>query len=592
MEFTCKLLNGHDLARSQSAAQQSRHQVPGRAWGPRFPFAAALACLILPAAAFAQEPLQINAPYHCANGVTYTILECKPYKNDQMCTWREEQNGQVITTAYSLRSQMTGRLKGCTVAAASQKPVTQNPAPLAGNPQALNPSYLKEFPAVDQVLSKLKGSDANDTTNRQLGAFRQLKLVIQDLAGSRWYKNQLTADEKRIYGEYDLAYNKIAQPLNFPLDGYYGRPQFIDTLFKTFSMTQVRAQWEQLNADFAARHATTGGSGQPPPASSQPSTGLPPTNDPTALATRRCLELGGGTLECVGSGLSTGFISFIGVNLDALKPPPITGLRMTGAYKSSSGFTFTFADDFVSVDNCGKLVTASHKYEVQKLMNQFAIKIENEPQAFLIALGPDGRITAPAAATIAGQVIIGYQSQIVETIDRTTNTVVPGSAHTVQVPIYAPKTERCAIGGMAPGPAVPPDNGFLSNIMNAASILFSDGATPPSKENLISPGPRFLGNYASAGGLKFQFRSSSVILDCAQAHVAALYQVTNTTGGVAITVKNGTSPFTLVVQANGSIAGSGTVTVNGRLMTGMNGDTPTFSPTSASCALGALTAAK
>jgi hypothetical protein len=487
---------------------------------------------------------------------------------------------------------MSGRLKGCTVAAAPQKPAPQNPAPQAGSPQGLNPSYLKEFPTVDQVLSKLKGSDAGDTTNRQLGAFRQLKQVIQDLAGSRWFRNQLTADEKRIYGEYDLAYNKIAQPLNFPLDGYYGRPQFIDTVFKTFSMTQVRAQWDQLNAEFAARHATTGRGAQPPPASSQPSTGLPPTNDPTALATRRCLELGGGTLECVGSGLSKGFISFIGLNLDALKPPPITGVRMTGAYKSSSGFTFTFADDFVSVDNCGKLVTASHKYEVQKLMSQFAIKIENQPQPLLILLGPDGKMTAPAAATIDGQVIVGYQSQIVETIDRTTNTVVPGSAHTVQVPIYAPKTERCSIGGMAPGPAVPPDNGFLSNIMNAASILFSDGATPPSKENLISPGPRFLGNYAGAGGLKLQFQSSSVILDCAQAHVAALYHVSNTAGGVAITVKNGPSPFTLVVQPNGSLTGSGTITVNGRLMTGLNGDTPTFSPTSASCSVGALTAAK
>jgi hypothetical protein len=588
METIRMSLKERNLARRYSLATEVGNKFGAGIWSTGAKFAAIFAFIILPAAAFAQDSLQINVPYHCANGITYTILECKPYGNGQMCTWREEQNGQIVVTANSLRSQMSGRLQGCTVGAAPK-----NAAPQAGGSQNLNPPYMKEFPTVDQVLSKLKGSDAADTINRQLGAFREFKQFIEDLAGTRWYKNQLTADEKRIYGEYDLAYNKIAQPLNFPLDGYFGRGPFIATLFTTFSMTEVRALWDKQNAEFNARHAPppAGGGAQPTPGAPQQMTGLPPTNDPTALATRRCLELGGGALECVGSGFSTGLQSWIGVNLDAIKPPGATGLRMTGVYKSSSGFALTFGDDAVSIDNCGKLVSSSHKYTVQKVLNQFAIKIDNQPQALLIALGPDGRIAAPAVVDIAGQIIVGYDTTLVETKDLTTGQIVPGSAHYVQTPRYGPKTERCSIGTMNPGPAAPPDKGLMSSIIDVASMLFSDGS-PQSQQGWISPGPRFLGTYTSTGGLKMQFQSSSAILDCAQAHVAALYQVSNTAGGVAITVKNGSTPFTLMLQSNGSITGPGSVTINGRLLMGMNGDTPVFNPTSASCAASSVGPAK
>jgi hypothetical protein len=61
--------------------------------------------LILAAVSFAHEPLQINNPYLCADGVSYTILNCKPFRNDQSCTWREEKNGQEVVTAVSLASR-------------------------------------------------------------------------------------------------------------------------------------------------------------------------------------------------------------------------------------------------------------------------------------------------------------------------------------------------------------------------------------------------------------------------------------------------------------------------------------------------------
>jgi hypothetical protein len=462
----------------------------------------------------------------------------------------------------------------------------------SGNSAPLNPPYMKEFPTVNQILEKVKGSDAADTTNRQLGAFRQFKQVVQDLADTRGNRVQFTADENRIVGEYNVAYYKIAQPLNFPLDGYFGRSNFIDSLFTMFSMTQVRALWEKQNAAFFARHSGT----QPPPSStsSQPTVGLPPTNDPTALASRRCLELGGSSMDCIGSAFSTGMFSLLGINMSALDTTKstVTGLRMTGTYKSSSGVVFTFSDGTVGVDFCGKLVGAGHKYSVQKLGNQIAIKIEALPQPILVGLGSDGKISGPAAVDVAGQVIIRYDSHMEELVDSRTSALIPGSAHMVQTPVYAPKTERCSIATMNPGPATPPDNGLLSEITSMASQLFSNGAAPQSQENWISPGPRFLGTYSSAGGLKAQFSDSNVILDCGPAHVAALYQVSNTANGVTISVRSGSSPFALTLQPNGMLNGPGTVTVNGRTLVGMNGDNTVFTPTNASCAVGTMNLAK
>ncbi len=66
----------------------------------------------------------------------------------------------------------------------------------------------------------MQGSDAQDTKLKQTGAFRQLKQMLQDSTGDRWYQNKLTPDETRIFGEYDLAYNKLATETNFPLGGY------------------------------------------------------------------------------------------------------------------------------------------------------------------------------------------------------------------------------------------------------------------------------------------------------------------------------------------------------------------------------------
>jgi hypothetical protein len=66
--------------------------------------------------------------------------------------------------------------------------------------QALNPPYLREMPSVERVLSDQKTADTAETAARQMGALLQLKKMIEDAAGPRFFDRRvgLTSDETRI----------------------------------------------------------------------------------------------------------------------------------------------------------------------------------------------------------------------------------------------------------------------------------------------------------------------------------------------------------------------------------------------------------
>jgi len=125
------------------------------------------------------------------------------------------------------------------------------------------------------------------------------------------------------------------------------------------------------------------------------------------------------------------------------------------------------------------------------------------------------------------------------------------------------------------------------------SLFGGDSSSSAPKQFLLAPGPRLVGGYLSPGGLKIQFQDASAVIDCAQAHVMAEYDVSAKGGAATITVKNGASPILLTLQASGSLTGTGSTTVNGKLMTGMddNGN-PILAPTSASCPVDTLAASK
>ena len=570
-------------------------------------------CFTFAVALLAQQaPPVLNEPYRCANGHTFTILKCVPYRADQWCTWREvDQNGVEVVTANSAWTQMAGRMAGCAVAAATKPatPAPSSPAPggsaPAGNAPAsapsgpINPAYLKSFPTSVQLTAQLKGSSAEDTTNLQLGALRELPQIIQDLAGKRAYQNQFTPDEKRLLGDYSVAYYKMAAPLNYPLDGYFGRPELSKKLAYTFGMDPVFQQWFAINKQAAAYNAKTSPAGAGNTGSVNTggsasvvagavTTPLAPTNDPGKAAIARCLELGGGALECLGGGISK---DMFGPLDEQMSKPANTGLRMLGGYSAASNkLSINFGSDSANITGCGVLVPLGASYQVQRLGNQFAIKLQTSPQPLLVAVGADGKLAAPTAVTLDGQVIVGYRKETQWKTDRATGQTVPGSVQVVDIPVYGSKTDHCALGAMTPTGAVAED-GFLaslSGVIDAIGSMAGDAeSTKAVQDKALASGPRIIGTYVSPAGLRLQFISSKVVIDCQQAHVGVPYQVAIAPAGVTVTVKDASAPLALLLQSNTSLAGSGNVTVNGRLLAGFDAsNNPAFTPTSATCALG------
>lgn len=80
-------------------------------------------------------------------------------------------------------------------------------------PQVFDPTYLSQMPAPARVLAEIKGKDAEDTMERQMGAFQTLVDIIDDMAygiGHRYVSvadnTKATPDEKRIRLAYQTAY--------------------------------------------------------------------------------------------------------------------------------------------------------------------------------------------------------------------------------------------------------------------------------------------------------------------------------------------------------------------------------------------------
>lgn len=235
-----------------------------------FTLTALLSGLGMTKSVFGQSQPQINVPYQCANGITYTILACKPYGADQWCQWKEEQNGNLVTTVNSRWSSMTGRLRGCTIGAPSgssapqtapgqessdlqlntpyqcaggltftvfecqsqgaqvycqvraemngkfigqvpklrSETAAQMRACKAGAP--FNPPYAAEFPSAYRVVQGMATGDPRQNVVRAIGAFYQLSEILKVFAGSR-VNGQLLPYEKKLLDDYGRLSGELAE---------------------------------------------------------------------------------------------------------------------------------------------------------------------------------------------------------------------------------------------------------------------------------------------------------------------------------------------------------------------------------------------
>jgi hypothetical protein len=224
------------------------------------------------------------------------------------------------------------------------------------------------------------------------------------------------------------------------------------------------------------------------------------SSDPTAVTTRRCLELGGAPAACLSRGLKSGFMDMIGINLDSIVGPGKAGLVLSGRFRDPRAPAgLNFGTNTVTISGCGKLVPEGRGYSITKGPNSLVVTVYNEPRPLLLTTRPDGGLLGPGLVDVKGSVISGYHTET-RTLYANGSPVVDSScggvcSQSITVTDYAPKIERCAIGSLNPPPPGPPaatpslDTGLVGVLMGVADVV----GPPPL------PGLRMTGKYDEAG---------------------------------------------------------------------------------------------
>jgi hypothetical protein len=463
--------------------------------------------------------------------------------------------------------------------------------------------YTNSLPSVQRVQAEIKGSEPTDTLARQMAVFDYLDQYIETIKYNRvGPRGSYTPGEQKLYDAYRLASYQISQDyakshtpaeatafgrlhMQYFLSGdfykdWYPRlvgQQATDTykgakagLAQSYQRNQDRIQ-QGLN------HPQGAGSTDDPMAMFAPAD-QDVENDPKL---RRCLELGGTVDECGGSGLRemgkmAEALARMAIGENANPAEPRNGVVLVGSYHSRGDLPelALTSDGKALLQKCGTLVDDNHTYMLRKSGAATQIVVENEPNPIVLTLRPEGSLSGPGNIAVKGNIISGYHNQY---------NCPAGTSHfnctTSSTPIYSPSMQRCTISQLAPRPAPPPKSKPTGLIGQFSTMLGADPVAPIY-------GFRVIGPYTSTTGMQLSFDNRYVTLDCGQAHVNAPYAIDNTAGGFIIHVQNGGGAFLLAVGPDNTLRGSGSTSVNGRLLTAIRGDDVSFTPHSESCNVG------
>ena len=475
--------------------------------------------------------------------------------------------------------------------------------------QAANSDYTVDLPSVDRVKAEIKGSDPTDTLARQVAVFTYLYTYVDRIKLNRDYRGPYTSGETRVMTAYRTAAYQMSQDYaktHTPAEAaaferLHGQYEMNSDFYQDWSKrligkqsaaaykgaeqglaatqkAHIAQEQQQYQKDVAAQQA--GGSGM--------------SNDPTAVATRRCLELGGDPTACVGKSFVGGLLGMIGLDSSATSAlgSAGAGVVLSGIYHSpGTAISINFADNTATIQKCGTLEPVGATYTLRKSPAALEVLLQSQPHSIQLSMRPDGSLVGPGPVDITGQIIIGYHTVTTTQMingARAAPDQCNGPCQTIsQVPDYAPKTERCTIASFAPPPPAPPASAASSQdagIFGALTGMIGSVVGPPSL-----PGLRMSGKYSSSTGLLLDFGGDAVTLDCGAAHVKQPYTVENSATQLLVHVNNSGGPFTLTVAADNTLHGSGSTTVNGRLVSGMNGDNVTFTPKSQQCSVTTFT---
>jgi hypothetical protein len=552
-------------------------------------------------AASAQQPppLRLNVSYTCPGNMIVVVKHCEMRSGAEVCSLvKGAPNGPLGDETSMPKAQAAALGLICTQGGAAAQ---GGAAPSTAKVQTASSDYTNDLPSVERVKAEIMGPDPTDTLARQVAVFTYLVSYIDRIKYNRTVRGNFTPGEQKMMGAYRLAAYQMSQDYaktHTPAEAaaferLHGQYEMNDVFYKDWSKRMIGPQsavaYKEAEAGLAAgeRHYQQEMADYKRDSAAQQAAdkqifgtqGL--SNDPTAVAARRCLELGGSSVGCMGKGLMSGFMDMVGFGAEAqeeLTGPGKAGVVLSGLYKNPATVTtMGFGEGSVTIGGCGKLVDDSHNYTIEKRPGSIRVTIENEPNPIVLTMRADGGLTGPGLIDVKGRIIVGYFTH--------THYENGVSTGTTSTPDYRPAMARCVIGSlvMPPAPKPAPASAQPANDSSMMGIL-------TGLANTISPGAgevglRMTGKY-SGGRLLLDFTGNSLVLDCGEAHARQLYTVENAPSALLVHVQNAGGPFTLALQPDNSLRGAGNTSVNGRLVTGMNGDDVTFTPHNESCEVG------
>jgi hypothetical protein len=463
------------------------------------------------------------------------------------------------------------------------------------------------MPSIDRVKAQIQGKDPTDTAARQVAVFTYLREYIKRIAYNKNPRANFTPDEQRIYAAYWTAgdqitkdYNKAHTPeeakafdtlqFNYTLNN-------ANTWIKGLIGPQTATAYNGATSEMAARQKahvdSINRANEEAKAAATSSSGPGKLwNDPTAVATRRCAELGGTTGGCATKSFGQGLMSMIGADqiTDAIQSDQTVGVYLSGNYRNpATTAQLSFTLGTVQLLGCGKLVGDSRAYNLQRTPSGLRVAVANEPAQIILALRPDGSLLGPGAVDVKGHVITGYSSQTTTLVHQDgseaygCNGAYGSCRTTTSTPIYAPAMARCNVATLA---APAPQHLQTGAAADDGSMVGGLTGFMTSVVSVADPGLRMNGKFLSPSGLILDFEGDAVTLDCGQAHIKAPYTVQNLPGEFHISVNNPGGPFVLTLAPDNTLHGAASTTVNGRLLINLDANSnPVFRPVSATCSV-------
>jgi hypothetical protein len=442
--------------------------------------------------------------------------------------------------------------------------------------QTLNPSYLSEMPPPAKILSEIKGKDAEDTIERQMGAFILLNKMIDEMAWGlehRYLPVKIKPDELRIKDIYghayaDLWHKAVNKELHVYDNDWDLRAELLNKLFSQ----SFRDLYAKSNANKEARLDAYRQKNSGVVFGVAPSAGQPNSE---------CAAKGLDDLTCRFQTAMKGMIKTMGVTEESEVDEATPGLVLSGAYigQNFSVLMFPVQRSWVY---CGD-VWLQTTYAIEQKGNQVVVNIENGRDLLALALQADSKTLtgsgqtlpihgfAPGGGSAATAGTPGSTNQVTTTRQReltpleakqypdavkngqtyTLNETTTSTEYTMPVSPspapWRPKSAPCRVGEL---------KYQIDNSKSDEPDLLKDWFDVDELPRLVQ-GLRMIGKYVGPGGASIKFFPEKAIVGCNSTIVEHNYGVLLKEGKVLVQIFSHLGVETFTLRPDGILSGSG-----------------------------------